>query len=175
MKILNLNTIKIEDDNDPKLLGLTCDLTAKDFETLKSLDLTTIKAAERMTNVLNQTTIDKDKPYLICFNFEYEDDAKTCSPDDFVTLVNLLNSNFLGKNILQLNSEKGRARERRLDVPDNLLGVHTTRRILKNLLNEQTLVDKFNVQIRFNDTSAYNTFVYNLVDKQSVQVGDDYE
>lgn len=171
MKILNLDKIKIEDDNDVRFLGLTCDLTTKDFESLKSLDLATIKAAERMANVLNQTTVDKNKSYLICFNFEYcDDDTNLRSPDDFITLVNLLNSNFLGKNLLQLNSEKGRARERRLDVPDNLLGVHTTRRILKNLLNEQTLVDRFNVQIRFNDV-----FVYNLVDKQSVELGDKYE
>lgn len=169
MKIVNLNSLKIEDEHDFKITSLRVQLNPSDFESIKSIDLATIKAAIEMACMLEEDDTAKDDCVDIRFNF-YVDDVDVLTEDNFETLVHLVNSNFLGKEFLMLENEKGRKRERRLDVPISLLGVHTSKRIVKNMVNEVTLVDRFNMFISLEDK-----YMFRLVDKESVEVGESIE
>lgn len=64
--------------------------------------------------------------------------------EEFESAVNVILAAFF-RNI---KVNKGRPRERRLDVPENLKGdVHCSLALLKNAINYRTLVDRFQLEI----------------------------
>jgi hypothetical protein len=64
--------------------------------------------------------------------------------EEFESAVNVILAAFF-RNI---RVDKGRPRERRLDVPENLKGdVHCSLALLKNAINYRTLVDRFQLEI----------------------------
>ena len=63
----------------------------------------------------------------------------------FETCVNLILSSFFNYN---LRLQRGRNREHRLDVPENLVPyLHVSNRLIKSAINYETLFDCFNIEI----------------------------
>ena len=78
------------------------------------------------------------------YNFIFDVRPEELSEEAFETAVNVLVAEFF-KGI-RIN--QGRQRERRLDVPDELRqNVHCNMSLLKNAINYNTLIDKFQLEI----------------------------
>ena len=82
--------------------------------------------------------------------------AGNITEEDFITLTNLTTIAFFET----LTTSEGRSRERRLDIPEKMQGVHISAALLKRAINQKTKVDVFNLAINCGD------FHYVLVDNQ---------
>ena len=77
----------------------------------------------------------------------------------FTTVVNIFTAVFLDEMCIQPHI--GRARERRLDVPENLKVATVNMSLLKKNINMQTYCDRFNIGIEwYNNSMEYQ---YNMV------------
>ena len=98
----------------------------------------TLISKEAVKNLLKD--LDPNKIY----NFIFDVISEELSEEAFETAVNVLVAEFF-KGI-RIN--QGRQRERRLDVPDELKqNVHCNMSLLKNAINYNTLIDKFQLDI----------------------------
>ncbi len=148
MNFLDLNELKIKQIKSEKVEYH--EIVFK--EEIKS-DITLRALSDLVNNALNKTKLDVihtgQIPYY-CIKLTGDID-EAC----FETLVNLITSALANKLMIK----EGRKRERRLDVPENLLDhVFMSRSVLKNMINYKSLYDIFNVKITANDS-----FIYNLV------------
>lgn len=75
----------------------------------------------------------------------------------FLTAVNIISAVFFDV----MCTTKGRPRERRLDVPENLKVLKTNMSLLKRAINAQTLVDCFNLTICW--STPFGELIYELV------------
>lgn len=75
----------------------------------------------------------------------------------FLTAVNIISAIFFD----MMCTTKGRPRERRLDVPENLKVLKTNMSLLKRAINAKTLVDCFNVTICW--STPFGELIYELV------------
>lgn len=136
---------------------------------LKYLNLEILQAEEykKGTTIITQLKIEKDfslkslydraektihnrfkdlsnKVYNFIFYINYFDD-KNLDEADFETAVNVILTAFFK----QITTDKGRPRERRLDVPENLkIEVNCSLGLIKEAINHQTLTDRFQLEIR---------------------------
>ena len=80
-------------------------------------------------------------------NFQFELAAENIDEEAFESAVKLILAAFFEINKI----EKGRPRERRLDVPENLKTLNCNMSLLKNAINYQATVDKFQIEIYCGD------------------------
>ena len=133
LKELEVKTISIDEQIITKGMSVKID----DNMSISELSLISKEAAKILIEDL-----EADKIYN--FGFDILSDNGVLSEETFETLVNLLLAAFFNEII----GKDGRARERRLDVPDNLKEtVHCSRSMLKSAINHRTLVDRFQLSI----------------------------
>ena len=89
--------------------------------------------------------IDKKNIYNFKVDIHCVEDYK---PDDFLSFVLVILSSFFNA----IKTREPRKREKRLDVPTNLIdSVHCNRIQLKNIINYESKVEKFQLKISLND------------------------
>lgn len=133
LDLADLETKTIADGNEIITKGVSVRIN----ENMNINEITLI-SKEAVKNLLADLNPDK------VYNFAFDLMAEQLSEEVFETVVNVLVAAFFqGMRI-----DKGRPRERRLDVPDNLKGcVHCSLGLLKNAINYRTLVDRFQLEI----------------------------
>ena len=98
----------------------------------------TLISKEAVKNILEDLNPNK------IYNFLFDIMPEELSEEVFETVINILVAEFF-KGI-RIN--QGRQRERRLDVPDELKqNVYCNMSLLKNAINYDTLIDKFQLEI----------------------------
>lgn len=103
-----------------------------------SINEMTLVSKEAVKSILENLNPNK------IYNFIFDVILEELSEEVFETAVNVLVAEFF-KGI-RIN--QGRQRERRLDVPDELKqNVHCNMSLLKNAINYNTLIDKFQLDI----------------------------
>ena len=103
-----------------------------------SINEMTLVSKEAVKSILENLNPNK------IYNFIFDVIPEELSEEVFETAINVLVAEFF-KGI-RIN--QGRQRERRLDVPDELKqNVHCNMSLLKNAINYNTLIDKFQLDI----------------------------
>jgi hypothetical protein len=106
-------------------------------------------AVEIALNKSFETLPSIDTVYEIILSGEGE--ANDDEAADFVVAINVIMSAFFNR----ICQNKGRARERRLDVPNTLKTLKCNLSLVKNAINSATLIDNFNVIIKYKDLTYY--------------------
>ena len=137
MEYINLKNLKIESTQpDDKIEAC---MTMVSYDDLKSMveQFPVMEAAVKKV----VDTIDRpSRPH----RFEFEViSAESLDEDAFESAVKLITAAFFGVIV----GDKGRKRERRLDVPENLKTLNCNMSLLKCAINYQTVVDKFQLEI----------------------------
>ena len=129
-------------------------ITEHNYST-KELDLQMSPAAKlseirEITRSSIAPIIEKTKIEML-YEITINTDEKVESLDDadafFTTTVNIIGAIFL--DLMCASPHTGRARERRLDVPEKLKVVQTNMSMLKRAVNMQTYCDRFNLIIKW--------------------------
>lgn len=143
MQYVNLNTLKIETTNpEDKIMINAAIVPYDDLQSISCQWLNTIAAVKKAFEVIDRPT----RPYK--FEFEVQTDEEL-SVESFESAVKLILAAAF--ETILVDTKKGRPRERRLDVPENLKTLNCNMSLLKNAINYQTLVDKFQIEIYSGD------------------------
>lgn len=130
---LKIKTIADEKDSEIITKGTSITITEN-----MSINEITLVSKEAVKSILED--LDPNKIY----NFIFDVIPEELSEEAFETAVNVLVAEFF--KCIRIN--QGRQRERRLDVPDELKqNVHCNMSLLKNAINYNTLIDKFQLDI----------------------------
>lgn len=143
MQYVNLNTLKIETTTpEDKIMINAAIVPYDDLQSISCQWLNTIAAVKKAFEVIDRPT----RPYK--FEFEVQADEEL-SVESFESAVKLILAAAF--ETILVDTKKGRPRERRLDVPENLKTLNCNMSLLKNAINYQTLVDKFQIEIYSGD------------------------
>jgi hypothetical protein len=137
MEYINLKNLKIESTQpDDKIEAC---MTMVSYDDLKSM-VEQFPAMEAAVKKVVDTIDRPGRPH----RFEFEViSAESLDEDAFESAVKLITAAFFGVIV----GDKGRKRERRLDVPENLKTLNCNMSLLKCAINYQTVVDKFQLEI----------------------------
>lgn len=162
MYFVNLDTLKIEKHYNFKTKELDLELSPQD---------TIFDMKEKARNVLDhffeETAIDTFfRVDIQCGPINDPEDAEAF----FTTVVNVFSAVFFDCMCIP----KGRMRERRLDVPENLKTIATNMSLLKRAINMQTYYKSFHLQIDWanpvtNGILSDIYYSYDLVPQGDVQ------
>lgn len=143
MQYVNLNTLKIETTTpEDKIMINAAIVPYDDLQSISCQWLNTVAAVKKAFEVIDRPT----RPYK--FEFEVQADEEL-SVESFESAVKLILAAAF--ETILVDTKKGRPRERRLDVPENLKTLNCNMSLLKNAINYQTLVDKFQIEIYSGD------------------------
>lgn len=99
-------------------------------------------------DLMRQGLTSRDAAKVHSFTFELRSSDGVIDADEFESFVNVCLSWFFAAFV----EMTPRAREKRLDVPENLKqGVNCSLSLLKRAINYTTPIDKFNITIRCGD------------------------
>lgn len=99
-------------------------------------------------DLMRQGLTSRDAAKVHSFDFELRSSDGVIDADEFESFVNVCLSWFFAAFV----EMTPRAREKRLDVPENLKqGVNCSLSLLKRAINYTTPIDKFNITIRCGD------------------------
>jgi hypothetical protein len=137
MEYINLKNLKIESTQpDDKIEAC---MTMVSYDDLKSM-VEQFPAMEAAVKKVVDTIDRPSRPH----RFEFEViSTESLDEDAFESAVKLITAAFFGVIV----GDKGRKRERRLDVPENLKTLNCNMSLLKCAINYQTVVDKFQLEI----------------------------
>lgn len=139
MQYVNLNTLKIETTTpDDKIMVNVAIVPYNDTETISNQWLNTRAAVKKAFDPIDRPT----RPHKFEFEVATEDEL---SLETFESAVKLILAAAF--EIMTVQPKKGRPRERRLDVPENLKTLNCNMSLLKNAINYATVVDKFQIEI----------------------------
>ena len=143
MQYVNLNTLKIETTTpDDKIMVNIAIVPYDDTDTISNQWLNTIAAVKKAFDPIDRPT----RPHK--FEFEVQADEEL-SVESFESAVKLILAAAF--EMVLVDTRKGRPRERRLDVPENLKTLNCNMSLLKNAINYATVVDKFQIEIYSGD------------------------
>lgn len=142
MFFIDLNKLKIIEDDDYSVVSKKIEINSDD-----STIIIASKAREVCNKLLDKNKKSNNKSTV----FNITIDIDKIEKEDFITIVNVFNAVFFEKIVIH----KGRERERRLDIPENLSFIHTSAGLLKKAINNQTKINKFNLIIKCNDLYYY--------------------
>ena len=139
LKYIDLKDLKIKQiETDEEIITKGSNVTLKGNSSLVELASTLEVAVKNLVNDLNP-----DKIYNFAFDI-LTTQGEELSEEEFETVVNLVVSAFFR----HLKVNLGRQRERRLDVPEYIrTQVNCNLSLVKNAINYQTLVDRFQLTI----------------------------
>ena len=133
LDLADLKTKSITDRSEIITKGI--DITITENMSINEITLVSKEAVKILLENLNPNEI---------YNFVFDIMPEELSEEVFETVINILVAEFF-KGI-RIN--QGRQRERRLDVPDELKqNVYCNMSLLKNAINYNTLIDKFQLEI----------------------------
>lgn len=133
LDLTDLKTKSITDRSEIITKGTS--ITITENMSINEITLISKEAVKSILEDLNPNEI---------YNFVFDIMPEEVSEEVFETVVNILVAEFF-KGI-RIN--QGRQRERRLDVPDELKqNVYCNMSLLKNAINYNTLIDKFQLEI----------------------------
>ena len=143
MEYINLKNLKIETTTpDDKIMVNVAIVPYDDTDTISNQWLNIRAAVKKAFDPIDRPT----RPH----KFEFEVVAnEEWSLEAFESAVKLILTAAF--EMLVVQPKKGRPRERRLDVPENLKIVNCNMSLLKNAVNYATVVDKFQIEIYCND------------------------
>lgn len=144
MQYVDLKTLKIETTTpEDRIMVNAAIVPYDDLQSISCQWLNTIAAVKKAFEVVDRPS----RPYK--FEFEVQADEEL-SVESFESAVKLILAAAF--EMILVDTKKGRPRERRLDVPENLkASVNCNMSLLKNAINYQTLVDKFQIEIYSGD------------------------
>ena len=151
MQYINLKTLTIENTTpDDIVMVYVTPIHYNDSDAISSQWQSMRAAVQKCLTGLDRPT----RPHR--FDFEITS-AEPLSEEAFESAVKLI----LAAAFEAITSKDGRKRERRLDVPENLKTLNCNMSLLKNAINYQTTVDKFQIEIyggdlRFILVGGYN-------------------
>lgn len=150
MLFIDLNKMKIVKDYQYKIVSREIDFDFED-QPLKKKTETIIDLCEEMI---------QPSPLSISYEIHLAGEGVTTESeaDDFLSVVNMISMVFFANMI----TDEGRKREHRLDVPQKLLAVKTSRLTLKKAINQKTVNDVFNLTIYYKD------LIYKLCDEKEL-------
>lgn len=130
---------------DLSKLRVVKDYRFQTYETGLSLEST---AAAKMLAQLREVcrTLCAETP-AIAASYVINIDMPNIDEVTFITIVNLATIAFFDAQV----QNGGRARERRLDIPESLHGVHVSAAQLKRAINAPTKADVFNLIVNCGD------------------------
>ena len=135
LDLADLKTKSITDEKGDKIITKGTSIRISEDMTINEITLISKEAVKIILEDLNPNKI---------YNFIFDVMPEEFSEEVFETVVNVLVAEFF-KGI-RIN--QGRQRERRLDVPDELKqNVYCNMSLLKNAINYNTLIDKFQLEI----------------------------
>ena len=147
MRFVDLNTLKITKGYNFKTKATEIDLTQA--ETIFDIKE---KARQALSYFFEPCAIECN--YEIIIQRDVEEDAE----EFFLTAVNVISAIFFDV----ITTSKGRKRERRLDVPEQLKVLKTNMSLLKRAINAQTQCDVFNLTITWPQKDG-SVLTYGLV------------
>ena len=143
MQYVNLNTLKIETTTpDDKIMVNVAIVPYNDTETISNQWLNTRAAVKKAFDPIDRPT----RPHKFEFEVATKDELSLEAFESAVKLI--LAAAF---EMVLVDTRKGRPRERRLDVPENLKTLNCNMSLLKNAINYATVVDKFQIEIYSGD------------------------
>ena len=158
MLFVNLDKMIIEDIDVAMTQTVETNITINADESVMYNQMVIQNACDLL---FEQQTDDKPTVYKI----NLKNDEKI-TDEDFIGLVNLINAVFFNKFIIL---SKGRARERRLDIPDSLRSVHVSGGLLKRAINYATKCDIFNLVITYGNY-IHEEYYYILADVKELNI-----
>ena len=135
LDLTDLKTKSITYEKGSEIITKGTSITITENMSINEITLISKEAVKSILEDLNPNKI---------YNFVFDIMPEELSEEVFETVVNILVAEFF-KGI-RIN--QGRQRERRLDVPDELKqNVYCNMSLLKNAINYNTLIDKFQLEI----------------------------
>lgn len=137
---LDLVDMKVKTMDNQLIINKSASVEFNTRQSIFDLGVISDKAAQELIN-----TIDKNNIYNFNININCTTDYE---PDDFLSFVLVILSSFFNA----IKTREPRKREKRLDAPTNLIdSVHCNRIQLKNVINYESKVEKFQLKISLND------------------------
>lgn len=135
LDLTDLKTKAITDEKGNEIITKVTSITITENMSINEITLISKEAVKSILEDLNPNKI---------YNFVFDIVPEELSEEVFETVINILVAEFFkGIRISQ-----GRQRERRLDVPNELKqNVYCNMSLLKNAINYNTLIDKFQLEI----------------------------
>ena len=135
LDLTDLKTKSITYEKGSEIITKGTSITITENMSINEITLISKEAVKNILEDLNPNKI---------YNFVFDIMPEELSEEVFETVINILVAEFF-KGI-RIN--QGRQRERRLDVPDELKqNVYCNMSLLKNAINYNTLIDKFQLEI----------------------------
>ena len=144
MKYVNLDTLAVEEDSMLEFQYFLQRVEVWSGCTLSKMGELLKPHCDLMRQGLNS----RDAAKMHLFTFDLRSSDGVIDADEFESFVNVCLSWFFAAFV----DMKPRAREKRLDVPENLKqGVNCSLSLLKRAINYTMPIDKFNITIRCGD------------------------
>ena len=141
MYVINLEEMKQEKIYNYETREIDIPLTLAE-----AYDMNVSKFKEAIKNIIDKENLSSLTDY--CFNIGLDDSLSTDEEEDAIVCISELITNTFFQTII---TEEDRNREYRLDLPDNLTVLNMNRLYLKKAINYKTLIDKFQISIKFDD------------------------
>jgi hypothetical protein len=144
MRYLDLNTLTVREEDT---LDVRC--CFQKVEVWSGCTLSKMgELLKPHCDLMRQGLTSRDAAKVHSFAFELRSSDGVIDADEFESFVNVCLSWFFAAFV----EMTPRAREKRLDVPENLKqGVNCSLSLLKRAINYTTPIDKFNITIRCGD------------------------
>lgn len=145
MYVINLEEMKQEKIYNYETREINIPITLTE-----AYDMNVSKFKEIIKDTINKENLSSLTDY--CFNIKLDDNLSTDEEVEAIVCVSELITNTFFQTI---TTEEGRNREYRLDLPDNLTVLNMNRLYLKKAINYKTLIDKFQISIKFGDKFSF--------------------
>lgn len=144
MRYLDLNTLTVREED-----ALDVSYFLQKVEVWSGCTLSKMgELLKPHCDLMRQGLTSRDAAKVHSFTFELRSSDGVIDADEFESFVNVCLSWFFAAFV----EMTPRAREKRLDVPENLKqGVNCSLSLLKRAINYTTPIDKFNITIRCGD------------------------
>lgn len=141
MYVINLEEMKQEKIHNYETREINIPITLTE-----AYDMNVSKFKEIIKDTINKENLSSLTDY--CFNIKLDDNLSTDEEVEAIVCISELITNTFFQTI---TTEEDRNREYRLDLPDNLTVLNMNRLYLKKAINYKTLIDKFQISIKFGD------------------------
>ena len=145
MYVINLEEMKQEKIYNYETRVINIPITLAE-----AYDMNISKFKEIIKNIINKEDLSSLTDY--CFNIELDDNLSADEEVEAIVCISELITNTFFQTI---TTEEDRNREYRLDLPDNLTVLNMNRLYLKKAINYKTLIDKFQISIKFGNKFSF--------------------
>ena len=167
MKLINLDTLKIEDSGEKPVLVKTVILHGLNKN--KGIKSFFNEIREELSDQINWENGVKNTSDTVYFDIVYDGKISAAEDEDDIRyIINIIIGAFV-EEMIDGENRVGRSREHRLGVPESFKGLYLSVMNIKKLINYKTKVDKFILNIR----ASGNEFIYNAIGNEEGESIDD--